>query len=44
MKKFILGTLVLAFSLVAVAQQPQVLPVDPAVRVGKLEKDRKSVV
>ena len=37
MKKFILGTLVLAFSLVAVAQQPQVLPVDPAVRVGKLE-------
>ena len=37
MKKFILGTLVLAFSLVAVAQQPQVLPVDSAVRVGKLE-------
>ena len=37
MKKIILGTLVLAFSLVAVAQQPQVLPVDPAVRVGKLE-------
>ena len=37
MKKNILGTLVLAFSLVAVAQQPQVLPVDSAVRVGKLE-------
>ena len=37
MKKIILGTLVLAFSLVAVAQQPQVLPVDSAVRVGKLE-------
>ena len=37
MKKIILGTLVLAFSLVAVAQQSQVLPVDSAVRVGKLE-------
>ena len=37
MKKLILSTLVLAFSLVAVAQQPQPLPIDSAVRVGKLE-------
>ena len=37
MKKFILSTLVLALSLVAVAQQPQPLPIDSAVRVGKLD-------
>ena len=37
MKRFILSTLVLALSLVAVAQQPQPLPIDSAVRVGKLE-------
>ena len=37
MKKFILSTLVLALSLVAVAQQPQMLPIDSAVRVGKLD-------
>ncbi|MBR5443228.1 MAG: insulinase family protein [Paludibacteraceae bacterium] len=37
MKKLILSTLVLALSLVAVAQQPQPLPIDSAVRVGKLE-------
>ena len=37
MKRFILSTLVLALSLVAVAQQPQQLPIDSAVRVGKLE-------
>jgi zinc protease len=37
MKKLILSTLVLALSLVAVAQQPQALPIDSAVRVGKLE-------
>ena len=37
MKKLILSTLVLALSLVAVAQQPQMLPIDSAVRVGKLE-------
>ena len=37
MKKFVLSTLVLALSLVAMAQQPQVLPIDSAVRVGKLE-------
>ena len=37
MKKLILSFLVLAFSLVAVAQQPQPLPIDSAVRVGKLE-------
>ena len=37
MKKLILSLLVLAFSLVAVAQQPQPLPIDSAVRVGKLE-------
>ena len=37
MKKLILSTLVLALSLVAVAQQPQQLPIDSAVRVGKLE-------
>ena len=32
-----LSTLVLALSLVAVAQQPQMLPIDSAVRVGKLD-------
>ena len=37
MKKLILSFLVLALSLVAVAQQPQALPIDSAVRVGKLE-------
>ena len=37
MKKLILSTLVLALSLVATAQQPQPLPIDSAVRVGKLE-------
>ena len=37
MKKLILSTLVLALSLVAVAQQPQPLPIDSAVRVGKLD-------
>ena len=37
MKKFILCTIVLALSFVAVAQQPQPLPIDSAVRVGKLE-------
>ena len=37
MKRFILSTLVLALSLVSVAQQPQPLPIDSAVRVGKLE-------
>ena len=37
MKKLILSTFVLAFSLLAVAQQPQPLPIDSAVRVGKLE-------
>ena len=37
MKRMILSTLVLALSLVAMAQQPQPLPVDSAVRVGKLE-------
>ena len=37
MKRVILSTLVLALSLVAVAQQPQLLPIDSAVRVGKLE-------
>ncbi len=37
MKKLILSTLVLALSLIAVAQQPQPLPIDSAVRVGKLE-------
>lgn len=37
MKKLILSTLVLALSLVATAQQPQALPIDSAVRVGKLE-------
>ena len=37
MKKFILSTLVLVLSLIAVAQQPQPLPIDSAVRVGKLE-------
>ena len=37
MKKFILSTLVLALSLMATAQQPQALPIDSAVRVGKLE-------
>ena len=37
MKKFVLSTLVLALSLIAVAQQPQLLPIDSAVRVGKLE-------
>ena len=31
------STLVLALSLVAVAQQPQMLPIDSAVRVGKLD-------
>ena len=35
MKKLILSTLVLALSLVAMAQQP--LPIDSAVRVGKLD-------
>ena len=38
MKKFILSTLVLALSLTMTAQQPQPLPIDSAVRVGKLEK------
>ena len=37
MKKLILSTLVLALSFTAVAQQPQQLPIDSAVRVGKLE-------
>lgn len=37
MKKFILCTLVLALSLTMAAQQPQSLPIDSAVRVGKLE-------
>lgn len=37
MKKLILSTLVLALSFVAIAQQPQPLPIDSAVRVGKLE-------
>ena len=37
MKKLILSTLVLALSFVATAQQPQPLPIDSAVRVGKLE-------
>ena len=37
MKKFILSTLVLALSLIMAAQQPQSLPIDSAVRVGKLE-------
>ena len=37
MKKFILSTLVLALSLSMAAQQPQPLPIDSAVRVGKLE-------
>ena len=37
MKKLILSILVLALSLVATAQQPQALPIDSAVRVGKLE-------
>ena len=37
MKKFVLSTLVLALSLTAAAQQPQQLPIDSAVRVGKLE-------
>ena len=36
MKKFILSTLVLALSLTMTAQQPQPLPIDSAVRVGKL--------
>ena len=56
MKKLILSILVLALSLVATAQQPQALPIDSAVRVGKLDNgltyyirhnehpDRKSVV
>ena len=37
MKKFILSTLVLALSLSMAAQQPQPLPIDSAVRVGKLD-------
>ena len=37
MKKLVLSTLVLALSLTAAAQQPQPLPIDSAVRVGKLE-------
>ena len=37
MKKLILSIFVLALSLVATAQQPQALPIDSAVRVGKLE-------
>ena len=37
MKKLILSTLMLALLLVATAQQPQALPIDSAVRVGKLE-------
>ena len=37
MKKFILSTLVLALSMSMAAQQPQPLPVDSAVRVGKLD-------
>ena len=37
MKRFMLSTLVLALSLVAMAQQPQPLPIDSAVRVGKLD-------
>ena len=37
MKKLILSTLVLALSISMAAQQPQLLPIDSAVRVGKLE-------
>ena len=37
MKKLILCTLVLALSLSMAAQQPQLLPIDSAVRVGKLD-------
>ena len=37
MKKLILSTLVLALSMSMAAQQPQPLPVDSAVRVGKLD-------
>ena len=37
MKRMILSTLVLALSMSMAAQQPQPLPVDSAVRVGKLE-------
>ena len=37
MKRFFLSTLVLALSLSMAAQQPQPLPIDSAVRVGKLE-------
>ena len=37
MKKFILSTIVLALSLTMAVQQPQPLPIDSAVRVGKLE-------
>ena len=37
MKRILLSTLVLALSLTMAAQQPQPLPVDSAVRVGKLE-------
>ena len=37
MKRLMLSTLVLALSLLAVAQQPQMLPIDSAVRVGKLD-------
>ena len=37
MKKLILSTLVLALSLTMTAQQSQPLPIDSAVRVGKLE-------
>ena len=37
MKRLILSTLVLALSIVAMAQQHQPLPIDSAVRVGKLE-------
>ena len=37
MKKMILSTLVLVLSIVAMAQQPQPLPIDSAVRMGKLD-------
>jgi zinc protease len=37
MKKLILSTLVLVLSIVAMAQQPQPLPIDSAVRMGKLD-------
>jgi zinc protease len=37
MKRIVLSTLVFAFSLIAAAQQPQPLPTDSNVRVGKLD-------